>query len=61
MSLETYHCAQESGGLKIYMTIPEGYTECVEPFKEKEALKLERQSMDYSKQHGNSSRNFEIQ
>ena len=46
---------------EIYMTIPEGYTECVEPFKEKEALKLERQSMDYSKQHGNSSRNFEIQ
>ena len=26
---------------EIYMTIPEGYTECVEQFEEKEASKLE--------------------
>ena len=24
------------------MTIPEGYTECVEPFEEKESLRLEK-------------------
>ena len=27
---------------EIYMTIPEGYAECVEPFEEKEVLKLEK-------------------
>ena len=27
---------------EIYMTIPEGYAECVQPFEEKEALKLEK-------------------
>ena len=27
---------------EIYMTIPEGYAECIEPFEEKEALKLEK-------------------
>ena len=27
---------------EIYMTIPEGYAECVEQFEEKEALKLEK-------------------
>ena len=26
---------------EIYMTIPEGYAECVEQFEEKEALRLE--------------------
>ena len=25
---------------EVYMTIPEGYAECVEPFEEKEALRL---------------------
>ena len=27
---------------EIYMTIPEGYAECVDPFEEKEALRLEK-------------------
>ena len=31
---------------EIYMAIPKGYAKCVEPFEEKEALKLEKQSMD---------------
>ena len=29
-------------GHEIYMTIPEEYAECVQPFEEKEALKLEK-------------------